>query len=937
MAKAKKRSTIGFLTHSISDSYGRPLLAALLNAANKYDTNLICYVGNDYKVKRGYEEQGNIVYNFIDKKNVDGIIFSGGAISNYISDREFNEFCHSYGGIPKASIAVATKGVPSVLIDNYGGVIQAMDHLISFHGHKRILAVRGPKENKEAQIRFQAYLDALAKHNIDFNPDLVSDYGDFQRTYAIAFLTEYLERKGVDFDAIVTFSDPDAEGCMTVLIDKGINIPGDAALIGFNDMDKVVTYLPSPLTTIHQPIYEQAYKSFELVIEQINGKKVPEIIELKTELVIRQSCGCHSKTAIDSAVDSSITNKNTLFTIPKKQIMQATLDSGMTSDMVEKYFEKIFAAFHHNLRENNYEFITAIEAAIQILTVAQPMSFWHNFISNFRRSSLPYIADSELERKAENLWQQARIVISEILNRYQLYEMEQAFTSEARSIRQLGEQMITSFGIHEMMTTLAATLPGIGIDSCYISLYDDVKLPPEWSRLILGFKENRELPLQDENGIRFKTRELVPKGFLPEKRRYSMALLPLYIRSEQIGLVFFEASLRSALIYESLQSQLSSALKSATLLKEINKLSHAVKYSASGIFITDVQGNIEYANPTFSDQTGYSLGEISRKRMDFLFADKNPPGLIDQIWKTILAGEIWSGDLLNKKKNGEVYWVLTSISPIHHFNKVVNYVVIQEDITEHRNLEQRLADSLKKIERELETAKNVQQAILPKNLELIYSDKIQAYFKASGLIGGDIYDVKRIGLNRYAFIVADVSGHGVPAALFSFIVKNSFSRNSNPKSQPKEILSAMNADISKDIMGGNYITAFIAIFDNENMELEYSSAGHPPALVYKKSTNKIIRLYIENPFLGIMENFQYADKKIKVEAGDRVFIYSDGLIESLNKENKMYDLARVEDVILSTIDKPIRKASTYLIKNLHEFIRGTEQKDDLTFLFFEIK
>ncbi len=937
MSKQGKRPTIGFLTHSISDGYGRSLLEALLHAAKRYDTNLICYVGNDYKIKRSYEEQGNIVYNFIDQNNIDGIIFSGGAISNYISKKEFNKFCHSYGSMAKASIAAATEGVPAVLTDNYGGVIKAMEHLIDFHGYKRILAIKGPKKNNEAHVRYEAYLDALARHNIDFNPKLVSGYGDFQRTYATNFLSSYLDKNGLDFEAIITFSDPDAEGCMTVLIEKGINIPGDVALVGFNDMDKVVTYLPSPLTTVHQSVYEQAYKTFELVIDQINGKKTPEIITLETELIIRQSCGCHSKTALDSEVDSFvIVHKNTKLTIPKTKLMKDILDASLDEDVERKYFEKIFDAFNNDLNENNYEFITALEAAIQILPVSKPISFWHNFVSNFRRCYLYYISDHELERKAENLWQQARIVISEILSRSQLYEMEQALTSETRLIRQLGEKMITSIEITEMMSTLASTLPGMGIDSCYISLYDDNKLPPEWSKLIFGFKENFQINLQDENGIRFKTKQLVPRGFLPENRRYSMALLPLYIKSEQIGLVFFEASLRSALIYESLQSQLSSALRSATLLKQINKLSHAVKYSASSIFITDEQGSIEYVNPTFLDQTGYSVHEISQKNMNLVFSDENSPKLIKQIWDTIASGKIWSGDLLNKKKNGQSYWVLTSISPIHHFKKIINYVVIQEDITEHRNLEQKLKDSLSKINRELETARNVQQAVLPHNLHEIYCHKIQAFLKTSGSIGGDIYDVKRIGLHRYAFMVADVSGHGIPAALFSFVAKNSFSRNSNPANKPKDILRAMNIDIARDITGGNYITSFLGIFDKENMVFEYSSAGHPPALIYKKSYRTIERLYCENPFLGVIKDHKYTDKRIKVEPGDRILIYSDGLIEAANNENEMYDIKRVENIILSTVGNSIQKAAKSIIDSLYKFIQDKEQKDDLTFVFFEI-
>jgi len=125
--------------------------------------------------------------------------------------------------------------------------------------------------------------------------------------------------------------------------------------------------------------------------------------------------------------------------------------------------------------------------------------------------------------------------------------------------------------------------------------------------------------------------------------------------------------------------------------KEISKLSTAVKQSPSIIVITDLKGNIEYANPKFTEITGYKFEEVKNKNPKVLGFSNSSNQIFKELWKTISSGKEWQGEFHNKKKNGERYWERALISPIFDSeNKIINYLKIAEDITEKKKIETEL-------------------------------------------------------------------------------------------------------------------------------------------------------------------------------------------------------------------------------------------------------
>ena len=131
----------------------------------------------------------------------------------------------------------------------------------------------------------------------------------------------------------------------------------------------------------------------------------------------------------------------------------------------------------------------------------------------------------------------------------------------------------------------------------------------------------------------------------------------------------------------------------------LRKLSNAVEQSPSLVVITDLSGAVEYVNPKFERLTGYNLEEVLGKNLSMLQSGEQSNESYEKLWNTILAGKEWQGTFHNKKKNGELYWESATIAPIKDDNdKVINYLAIKKDITEQRQAEDLLKESLKEKE-----------------------------------------------------------------------------------------------------------------------------------------------------------------------------------------------------------------------------------------------
>ena len=180
-------------------------------------------------------------------------------------------------------------------------------------------------------------------------------------------------------------------------------------------------------------------------------------------------------------------------------------------------------------------------------------------------------------------------------------------------------------------------------------------------------------------------------------------------------------------------------------------------------------------------------------------------------------------------------------------------------------------------------------------------------------------------------LVSDVSGHGVPAAFITAISKLLFT---NYKlDSPSEILGNANSELLDLVKQQGYLTCFYGIFDSDYV-MTYSIAGHPRPILMRSKTKEIIVLDGEGTFLGMFDDARdhFRDYKIKLEPGDKLFVYTDGLIEGQNDVGEQFQQENLIKCILETSEMDVKSSIEFIMKRFNNYCRGTDQGDDITLL-----
>ncbi|OHD55980.1 MAG: hypothetical protein A2Y33_11005 [Spirochaetes bacterium GWF1_51_8] len=224
--------------------------------------------------------------------------------------------------------------------------------------------------------------------------------------------------------------------------------------------------------------------------------------------------------------------------------------------------------------------------------------------------------------------------------------------------------------------------------------------------------------------------------------------------------------------------------------------------------------------------------------------------------------------MMNIKMIGENY-ILVDILLFVHFILLGIVMILNISETEGNFIRMR---------QELETAKRIQNSILPKKTPDIPGIEIQSRYIPMAGIAGDFYDYYSDDEGNLGAVVADVSGHGVPAALIASMVKVSFASKIGSIRNPEKVLKGMNDNLTGNVEN-QFITAGCLFLDSRNKLLSYSNAAHPALIVYRRSTNEIITLKPKGSIMGYFVNQEYLTETIPVQPGDRILLYTDGIIE----------------------------------------------------------
>ncbi|MBN2146763.1 MAG: substrate-binding domain-containing protein [Anaerolineales bacterium] len=576
--KAPGRPTIGVMIARLGRVWGREFVAGLNNAAVANDVNLLCFVGGTPNQSLAGE---NLVYSLANPQILDGVILYSD-LGHGLSSNEIEEFCSQFGSLPIIS-ALDIPGLSTLLPDSYGGMRQLMNHLILVHQYRRIAFVRGPEGQAEAEQRYQAYRDALEEQGIAFDPALTLP-GNYSRESGRAAIQILLDERELKAEAVVCANDHMAFGALEALQAHGLQVPVDMALVGFDDVDEArITGVP--LTTVRQSFFTIGQQALENLLRQIKEAALPERIIIPTELVIRWSCGCLPNAVRQATTRSAAGTSSGILRDLRSRRKQsvkamiaaaseaASLDSAWgvyaSPDMLEASLSKVWEDFIAELDDKTPgHFITAFDQALQYLQVVRSdATAWHAVLSTLRANVLPFLTEREKIIRAENLFQQARLLVGEAAGRAQAYQRI-AIEQQEETLQTVGNAISTVLRLAELPAVLDQHFPTLGIEHSYLALLqpDQRGVLPETSHMILHYQRGKTS--YDDSGQEFPTLQLAPEQILPDERRYSAIVLPLTQGQTVFGFMVTEIGPREWEIYARLRNLFSSVIFRSQLVAQ---------------------------------------------------------------------------------------------------------------------------------------------------------------------------------------------------------------------------------------------------------------------------------------------------------------------------------------------------------------------------------
>jgi serine phosphatase RsbU (regulator of sigma subunit) len=277
------------------------------------------------------------------------------------------------------------------------------------------------------------------------------------------------------------------------------------------------------------------------------------------------------------------------------------------------------------------------------------------------------------------------------------------------------------------------------------------------------------------------------------------------------------------------------------------------------------------------------------------------------------------------------------VGAVDYIHKPFCPAVVSARVQTHlalRETRERLEHQLTAIRLELETARQIQLSILPQSAPAFAGLDIAATYVPMTSVAGDFYDFVVIDEHCLGILIADVSGHGMPAALIASMLKVAFATQSDYARDPARVLTGLNQALYGKFQG-HYVTAAYTVIDTKNQTLRYAGAGHPPLLL-REGLSGAVRTLLENGlFLGYFRDVTFSSVEVPFHQSDWVLLYTDGISEMMDPSQEMFGEARLKEFLVEHGAPPAAEFSESLLKRLSAWsgrASGQDPDDDVTLL-----
>ena len=260
------------------------------------------------------------------------------------------------------------------------------------------------------------------------------------------------------------------------------------------------------------------------------------------------------------------------------------------------------------------------------------------------------------------------------------------------------------------------------------------------------------------------------------------------------------------------------------------------------------------------------------------------------------------------------------------FNKMAS------DLKEYMEELRRTTAEKERMSKELEIAKGIQQSFLPESTPEIEGIDLAAVNLPATEVGGDFYDFIPIAKDKWGLAIADVSGKGVPAALFMALSRTLIRASTARKPTVANAIRQANELIFEDSKSSMFVTLFYAIVDSKKMNLTYVNAGHNPPLLLRETSGEIILLKAKGIALGVIEDVELQEVEIGLRSGDIIVLYTDGVTEAINEKEEQFGQERLISVIRDNHTLPAQDIIARVQNEIMTFAGKQPQFDDITLM-----
>jgi len=418
---------VAILIDAIEDDYQASIVRGIAQAGAS--VQLVCIAGGVVGApEKDERSRRNFLFELVDPKSFDGIVPLSGALGNQIGPEAFAKWMDRFRATPIVNLGVEIRGQHSIAVDGASGMREVIVHLIKVHNHRRIAFIRGPTTSQEAEERYAAYRDALEEHGIAFDPRLVLQ-GTWLRGSGEAAVRELFDERGMRIDAvraIACANDYMALGALEALRERGVAVPSDVALTGFDDIDATRSIVP-PLTTVRQPTEQLGREGLRRLVALMNDGDEPLSTKVVARIVERRSCGCAKVDALAGArrdlahgrsFEAALMERRTLICAELARTARGALFGAGSG-----WEERLLGALVSDLtKSDSSEFVTAVDqVVVRLQRAGGDLDVCHSILSVLRRAILDCASsEASVVARADDILHAAREMLGESLVRTEI-------------------------------------------------------------------------------------------------------------------------------------------------------------------------------------------------------------------------------------------------------------------------------------------------------------------------------------------------------------------------------------------------------------------------------------------------------------------------------------------------------------------------------------